>query len=149
MGYCFGQNERGNWVLACDGCGRVGGVRKRTCPHKVLGDSLRTPNGTRYEMRYCSPPAYCGACYKARGGLRGVHGDSCRDGAAQSQAEYDAVEADLDKGELFVVSASTVAPGLVEVTFWGRGCKPEVKRQMPASEYDFRAKPRLSDYAAA
>ena len=35
MGYCYGRNAHGNMALACDNCGTVGGVRKRTCPHKV------------------------------------------------------------------------------------------------------------------
>lgn len=143
MGYCYDSHNR----LCCDGCGRSGGVRRRTCPHTVLGDSLRSPGGHRPRMPFCYPPALCADCYRSRGGQRGVHGNSCKDGAASSQAAYDKIEAELDAGELFVVSASTVSPGLVEVTFWGRGCKPEVKRQMPAEAYDFRSKPRLSDYA--
>ncbi len=149
MGYSYGQNERGSWVLSCDNCGNVGGVRKRTCPYTVLGDTLRTAK--RYEMSYCYPPALCAVCYAALGGLRGVHGQDCETGAAKSQAGYDAIEAGLDAGELYVVSASMSGPGMVTVTFWGRRDpatreRREVKRVMPEGDYHPGAKPRLSDY---
>lgn len=141
--------------LCCDKCGQSGGVRKRTCPYKVRCDSLRSMYGQRPVLSYCSPWALCSPCFKVLGGLRGVHGDSCRDGAAQSQAEYDAIELALEAGELFVVSASTTPEGMVAVTFWGRydpetRSRPEQKHIVPKSVYDFQDKPkrdRLSDYA--
>lgn len=155
MGYSYDFHNR----LCCDKCGHSGGVRKRTCPYKVLGDSLRTPGGNRYTMNYCYPPALCAACYKQLGGLRGVHGDSCKEGAAKSQAEDDAIEAALDAGEMFVVSATgdwqeDVPEGMVLVTFWSRynpetRTRPEVKRLVAKDDYQPTARPRLSDYPTA
>ena len=89
MGYCFDYAGR----LVCDRCGQAGGVRKRKCPYKVSG------------LHYCPAPAYCAPCYKVRGGLRGVHGDACRDGAAASQAKADVIRARLDAGEVKVRAA--------------------------------------------
>ena len=58
MGYSYGRNARGNMSLACDVCGSCEGARKRTCPYKVRGDSLRTvPAPTRYELPWCPAPA--------------------------------------------------------------------------------------------
>lgn len=150
MGYCYDMSNR----LCCDRCGQSGGVRKRTCKYTVLGDSIRTPGGTRHRMNYCYPPALCASCYKAMGGLRGIHGDDCRDGAAKSTAEADAIEALLDAGELFVVSASGdwaegVPAGMVLVTFSGRGWTPHVKRLVAKDSYQPGEKPKLSDYPEA
>lgn len=149
MGYSYGYNERGNLVLACDHCGEVGGVRKRTCPEKVTGDSLRTSGGRRPTFAYCYPPALCGECYKTLGGKNGVHGERCKQGAAKAQAEYDAIEEALDAGEMFVVAAygdwhRDVAEGYVLVTFKGRDDEASVL--MRKDEYNFAAKPKLSDY---
>jgi hypothetical protein len=153
MGYSYGRNARGNWVLSCDGCGDLGGVRKRTCPHKVLGDSHRTMDGKRHALPYCPPPALCGACFRRHGGTARIHAQ-CADGAAQSQARYDETERQLDAGELLVTSASMVDghPGMVRVMFAGRyhpgagEARREAARVMPAELYDFHARPRLSDY---
>jgi hypothetical protein len=148
MGYGYDRNNR----LCCDNCGMSGGVRKRTCPYTVLGDSLRSVGGQRYKMSYCYPPALCAACYATLGGLRGVHGDQCREGAARSQAEYDEIERGLEAGEMYVVSAegshagNDLPRGLVRVTFRGRA--GETKLVMLKDAYQFRTKPRLSDYQA-
>lgn len=133
--------------LCCDGCGTTGGVRKRTCPYKVTCDSLR---GQRSTVAYCPPPALCPACYEKEGGLRGVHPEGCKTGAAVMQAEADAVEAGLTAGESFVVSAfgdwhEDVPAGLVMVVFRGRSGESRVL--VEKDEYDPRVKPRLSDYA--
>lgn len=138
--------------LCCDKCGQSGGVRRRTCPYKIRTDSLRSMYGNRPVLNYCSPWALCSPCFKALGGLRGIHGDECRDGAARSQAEADAIEAGLDKGAMFVVSAIAMSGGMVEVTFWGKHdagarSRPEVKHLIPKDAYDPAAKPRMSDYA--
>lgn len=161
MGYSYGRDAAGNSGLACDGCGAIVGTRKRVCPYTVTGSSLRTPHGRRpAPLPYCPAPAYCPGCYAARGGLRGVHGESCRDGAASMQAADDAQELMLDAGELLVTSAvgsypgSGIPEGMVSVTFSGRYDAatrnvPEVTRLVPAPDYDWRARPRLSDYPAA
>jgi hypothetical protein len=82
MGYCFDYRGR----LVCDGCDIPGGVRKRKCPYRV---TYGRSNGG-HTVPYCSPPALCADCYRKYGGLRGVHGERCREGAAASQAEHDA-----------------------------------------------------------
>jgi hypothetical protein len=101
MGSCYGPGG-----LACDGgCGRCGskaGVRKRTCPYTVLGDSLRSSG--RYRLPWCQPPALCGPCLKRAGGTRAVHA-KCEAAAAADQARSDAIEAGLDAGESYVLAA--------------------------------------------
>lgn len=150
MGYSYGRTSRGGQALACDHCGESEGrTRKRTCPHKVLTDSLRSSNGKRHSISYCYPPAYCPDCFKKAGGSKGVHGEKCREGAAKSTAEYDAIEAALDVGEKFVVSASRAPEGKTEVTFWGRGATGEVRVLVPSESYNPKAKPKLSDYPEA
>jgi len=116
MGYCFDYRGR----LVCDGCSISGGVRKRKCPHKVKASILDGGN----TMPYCRPPALCAGCYKHHGGLRGVHGDRCRDGAAESQASYDADNARLAKGDLkssgaFGDWSDLVPKGKVGLLFYG------------------------------
>lgn len=145
MGY--GYDTRGR--LACDGCGTTGGVRKRRCPYKVLTDSLRSPR--RFEVDYSPAPALCSECYKKHGGLRGVHGEACREGAAASQAEYDKVEAALDAGESFVIAAygswaEDVPKGQVKVLFKGRA--GESSLLMPEDLYEQRPTTTLSGYEA-
>lgn len=97
MGYCFDYRGR----LVCDGCGIAGGVRKRKCAYKVRVSVL----DGGYSIPYCSPPALCAGCYKKHGGLRGVHGDRCRDGAAASQAQADADDKRYAEGDLRLRSA--------------------------------------------
>lgn len=147
MGYS--RDYRGR--LCCDRCGQGGGARKRTCPHTVLTDSTRGP---RARLAYCYPPALCGPCYKAEGGLRGIHGQRCADGAATSQAEYDATEARLDAGEFQVLAAwgdwqDGVPEGRCGVLFGGRD--GQVWKLVADGEYDPGPgrKPWLSDYPDA
>lgn len=121
MGYSYGQTASGSWALACDRCPTAGGVRKRTCTYKVLTDSL---HGGRHALPYCSPPALCSPCYAAVGGAKGLHA-RCAEGAAASQAEYDAVEARLDAGEFISASGfgswhEHVPDGFVGRIFRGR-----------------------------
>lgn len=123
MGYCY--EAHGSRRLVCDKCGLAGGVRKRKCAYKVIGDSHRVPSGNRPVMHYCQPPALCGLCYKQLGGLRGVHGERCRKGAAASQAEADAKQAQIDAGEMFVNAAwgqwmGTVPEGKVGLFYSGK-----------------------------
>lgn len=133
MGYCY--EAYGSRRLCCDKCGQPGGVRKRKCPYTVLGDSLR---GARQALPYCYPPALCAACYAALGGLRGLHGASCAEGAAASQAEADAIEAALDAGESLSIAAwgdwePSVPTGMVGVAFSGRA--GEIYRLMAEADY--------------
>ena len=151
MGYSYGRNAANRMALVCDGCGKVGGVRKRACKYTVLTDNLRST--TRQRIRYCYPPALCATCYAQRGGLNGVHGEECRNGAAESQADYDATQARLNAGELHVISASGdwaegVPAGHVRVTFAGAFGRNRVQVIMPESEYDSSGKPWLSQYPA-
>lgn len=153
MGYCYGRNERGNMVLACDGCSNVGGVRKRTCPYKVRDDASRsTVPGTRYEMRYCYPPALCAVCYAKRGGQNGVHAN-CAAGAARSQAEYDTSYARLVAGEYKVMSAfgswhDAVPAGKTGVIF--RNLDGDERTYLvDADEYEPGPKGWLADYPDA
>jgi hypothetical protein len=88
MGYSYGTNERGNWCLACDNCGEVGGVRKRTCPEKVY-----YPNGS--SLPYCYPAALCSACYAK---LKGTLHANCKRGAAKENALQARRGALLDAG---------------------------------------------------
>jgi hypothetical protein len=145
MGYCYGRNATGRMALACDRCGNVGGVRKRTCPHKVLTDSSRGPRAT---LAYCTPSALCGGCFHEIGGSRVLHRD-CKDAAAASQAEYDANQARLDAGELTVLAAwgdwhETVPAGMAGVLFGGRDGQRAVL--VPAADYQPGTRPWLSDY---
>lgn len=160
MGYSYGRTARGGQGLACDGCGKVGGVRKRTCPHSVLWDSLRDSSGQRHPVSYCYPPALCSDCFKARGGGAKVHAD-CKAAAAAQTAKHDAIEAALDAGELFVVSAegsrrgkygNDVPEGQVLVTFVGRGYQPQQQYLIPDASYDaarIDGKQKLSEYPEA
>jgi hypothetical protein len=148
MGYGYGMNNSGRYVLACDNCGGIGSVRKRTCPYKVLGDSSR---GARFALPYCPAPAVCPECWIKIGGNAGAHGERCRDGAASSQREADATQSRLDAGELMVLSASGdwaewVPAGMVGVTF-GNGARERVVL-MPAELYGHPRPDWLSEYPA-
>jgi hypothetical protein len=118
MGY--GYEAHGSRRLVCDNCGHAGGVRKRKCPYKVTHDG--------HALHYCYPPALCGDCYKKLGGLRGVHGEECHQGAANSQAQEDAKQAKLDAGDMRPTCAwgswqENVPEGMVGVLYEGRDCK--------------------------
>jgi hypothetical protein len=70
----------------------------------------------------CYAPALCGKCYRDLGGLRGVHGDACREGAERSNAEEAEKAVRYAAGDKEVVSASgdwhkDVPAGMVMVTF--------------------------------
>jgi hypothetical protein len=54
MGYCYTVGGK----LVCDRCDKAGGVRKRTCPHKVY-----YYDGTG-ALPYCQPAALCSSCYQ-------------------------------------------------------------------------------------
>lgn len=145
MGYCYSRTGG----LVCGGCGQPG-ARKRRCAYTVLCDSIR---GARQRLDYCSPPALCSRCYKAAGGLRGVHGQACKDGAAASQAAADSVESRLDDGEAFVIVAfgagdRGVPAGLVGVGFRSRA--GESWRLVPEDDYADRAEyAALADFPGA
>lgn len=151
MGYGYGRSDRGRWVLACDGCGRTGGVRRRTCPYMV-----RPMDGSG--LPYCPAPAYCADCYRARGGLYGVHGADCAKGAAQMNDRELVRGLRLADGDLEVLAAygawhEAVPEGMVGVMFGGlgarRGAGAREFRLIPADRYDPRRKQYLSDYPEA
>lgn len=144
MGYGYAVSDSGRYALACDGgCGRAGSaqsVRKRPCPHKVSHDGFKLP--------YCPAPALCSACYKRHGGLRGVHGENCREGAAASQAREDAKQAKLASGEKEVKAAwgswqSNVPDGKVGIVVRAADGQ-ESYHLVPAEQYNSGG--WLSDY---
>lgn len=113
MGYSFDYRGR----LCCDNCGQPGGVRKRKCPHTVMGNSHR---GARYALPYCPTPAVCQPCWEKLGKNK-VH-DRCKEGAARMQAKDDAVQELLDAGHYLPLSAfgswhDTVPKGYTGVIF--------------------------------
>lgn len=139
MGYAYAVSASGRYSLACDGgCGRAGskqGVRKRRCPHK----SAYYQYGRRYELPYCPAPALCSHCYKRHGGLRGIHGQSCREGAACSTAKAEAKQAQLEAGEKLSGAAwgswcKSVPEGKVGLIFEGLDAKRE-QYLVPAEQY--------------
>jgi hypothetical protein len=79
MGYCYTNAG----ALCCDRCDRSGGVRKRTCPHKVGG------------LPYCYPMALCQECYEA---VKDKLHVNCKERAAARQAEEDAKLTTLKTG---------------------------------------------------
>ncbi|MBB5167083.1 hypothetical protein [Mycobacterium sp. AZCC_0083] len=110
----------------------------------VLGDTLRSR--TRHAMHYCYAPALCSDCYRSHGGKH-LH-DACAEGAAASQAKYDAIEAALDAGESFVIAAygewhESVPDGMVGLLFRGRS--GEVNRLAKAVDYNRGGDTKLSD----
>lgn len=106
MGYCYTKGG----ALVCDACGESGGVRRRTCPHRVSG------------LPYCPAPALCRDCYARE---RATLHAGCREGAARAQARDDTRAAVLAGGGLLVKAAwgdwhPTVPAGEVGVLFEGR-----------------------------
>lgn len=141
MGYSFGQNSAGRWVLSCDKCGTVGGVRKRACKYKVADER-------GVALPWCPPPALCSACFTVLGGTAGIHGDTCRDGAAAAQVDYDRKAARLAAGDKLVRVAygdwhARVPKGAVLVGFKGSDGVME-HRLMPKDVYQNGG--FLSDY---
>lgn len=139
MGYSYDMAGR----LACDSCGRTGGVRKRTCPHKVTDE-------TGHALPYCYPAALCGECYRKHGGAAALHKD-CAAGAAASQARYDKLRERLAAGEAQIMCAwgdwhETVPSGLVGVCFMGAD---KVPHYVLVRDYDQYEKRYLSDYPDA
>jgi len=134
MGYGYRAHR-----LVCDQCGGCTGVRKRTCPYRVLSDSLAGP---RRLLPYCQPPALCARCYSELGGKSQVHGERCRAGAQAAQKHADDIEAQLDAGELLPVTAwgdshPKVPTGRVGVCYRGR--KAKAYRLIHEDDYEFRA----------
>jgi hypothetical protein len=128
MGYCYDSAGR----LVCDYCGTCGGVHKRLCPYVVTDERGHT-------MHYCKPPALCAACYNKHGGLRGIHGESCRSGSTKSQAAYDEQRARLASGDPIVRSAygswhESVPSGMTGLSFEDRDGQA-LYRLVPATQY--------------
>jgi len=83
-------------MLSCDGCGTIGGVRKRKCVFMVT-----YIDGSR--LHYCQAPALCSECFAREGGARGVHA-RCEEGAAASQRNYDLERQRLEVGDARIAS---------------------------------------------
>lgn len=92
MGYCYTSPKgRSRGRLCCDACPSSTGVRKRTCPHKVI-----TPAG--HSLPYCPAPALCAACWTTRK----TYHSGCKAKADAATARY-ALEAARDQeGDLAV-----------------------------------------------
>lgn len=138
MGYGYAVSANGRYALACDGgCGRAGsaqGVRKRSCPHKAADYQY----GRRYELPYCPAPALCKECYKRHGGLRGIHGESCRIGAAESTVRAEEKQAKIEAGEMLSTTAwgswyESVPEGKVGLAFEGNAGRSY--HLVPAEQY--------------
>jgi hypothetical protein len=132
MGYSYDWNNR----LCCDSCGQSGGVRKRKCTQKVLTDSHRSE--TRFSINYCYPSALCSTCYQ---GCKTTLHDGCKEGAAKSQAQYDATQARLEAGEHLLISgrgswAEDVPEGFVGATFAGNKYADHKDLLVPADLYE-------------
>lgn len=149
MGYCYGRTHSGRSALACDSCGHVGGVRKRTCPARVeYAEGCSLP--------YCMPAALCAACYKLRKPTLHV---GCHEQAALRTASERARRARLEAGDKEVRSAwgdwhKAVPSGYVGVAFAGLSKDPhllggavEVWALIPQLDYAPGEKRFLSDYA--
>jgi hypothetical protein len=139
MGYSYGRGG-----LCCDKCGGEGSTRKRHCRYQVTSKGVQP-------LPYCYPPALCPPCYAAEGGMAGVHGARCKDGAAAAQRADDVVVARLKAGEYQVAAAwgdwdKDTPAGMVRVIArtWGGG---EAQFVMPAADY--KSGGFVSDYPAA
>ena len=147
MGYSYTFNGG----LCCDNCGNSGGVRKRTCPHKVLTSSFRMVPAVRTKLPYCQPPALCSACYHE---LKPTLHADCADGAARIQAEYDRTEELLSSGAYLRTAAygdwhKSVPTGRVGIAFRNRSGE-ESFYHVPADEYGASRVPtQPTDYADA
>lgn len=144
MGYSYGRSDTGRWILACDGCGAIGDTRKRACKYKVTSERGQT-------LPWCPAPALCGACFRVAGGTAGIHGETCREGAAMAQAEYDRKAARLAAGDKAVFVGygdwhAQVAAGMVVAGFRGADGTEEY-RTMPKDTY--KGGGYLSDYPDA
>jgi len=147
MGYGYGRNG----ALACDRCGNTGGVRKRTCPHRVAYPQ----DGPNYSLAYCKAPALCTSCYRAEGGIR-LH-DRCAEPARKATEENKAIAARIASGDPQVMSAwgdwhAAVPAGSTGVMFapnrtdrW----QEKTYRLVPEADYDPGTKKFLSDYPRA
>lgn len=151
MGYSYGWSSSGRQVLSCDSCGEAEGrTKRRICPRKVVGDSIRMPNGKRSVMPYCYPPALCDACWNKHGRTKGIHGD-CAQGAAKMTEHYNEIERRYQAGDGVVLSASGswaegVPDGMVSVTFGFPNRDPEVYL-MPKDDYNMNG--YLTDHPSA
>ena len=131
MGYSYGMGASGRTGLSCDGCGTVGGVRKRTCPHKVTTSSA---TGHRHALPWCPAPAYCSRCFAERGGSKGIH-VACAEAVIREQAREDAEQARYNAGERKVTAAfgdwaDWVPDGMVGVHF-----SDGARALIPAADY--------------
>lgn len=136
MGYCYSASTG---KLACDCCGIANGVRRRPCTYKVH-------NADGGSLPMCKAPAYCKACYEAKGKSAGVHAP-CEAYAAMAQAREDQIKARLANGESQVRCAYgswhyTVPAGKVGVMFQNKFCK----EWFLVDEADYKGGGWLSDF---
>lgn len=110
MGYSYSRTGS----LCCDKCGTTGGVRKRTCPHKVTYPQ----DGPGRSLPYCPAPALCRPCWVELGGTRTLHAQ-CKEPARRATEENQRIADRIAGGDLQVMSAngSGVPAGMVGVTF--------------------------------
>lgn len=132
MGYSYFNGR-----LTCDKCGGTSWVRKRRCPYRVRGDSLRGP---RVTLPYCNAPALCQSCFEALGSLSAVHGEECRAGAESAQKHADEIEAQLDAGDALPVAAWDTGASVPEhrVGVLYRSRAGDSYRLMHADDYKWR-----------
>ena len=151
MGFSYGRTASGRSTLSCDSCGTVGGVRKRTCPHKVHyagGGSLP----------YCYPAALCSACYAtAKPTLHAGHAElAAARTAAESAKHARLVAGDKEVSTAFGSWHAKVPTGFVGVGFAGPATERGMLngsisewRLVPAEVYDPSVRRYLSDYHGA
>ena len=90
MGYCYGINPlTGRQNLACDECGRIGGVRKRRCTYG-----------------YCSATALCKECYnKLKNELKQYHETHCKQAAKEYEERKTLEQRMLEEGKYLLCCA--------------------------------------------
>jgi hypothetical protein len=140
MGYCYSHSGR----LCCDACGADGGVRKRTCPFKVILADGRTG------LPYCYPSALCAKCYAIH--KHTLHA-SCREGAAARTAAEAERARQVAAGAYEVKAAwgswhALVPEGSTGVVFVNP-TRGEEYRLVPADRYAPGERRYLSDYPEA
>ena len=119
MGCSYGQNEWGRWVLACDGCGSIGGVRKVKCPYN-----------------YCPATALCKTCREAQPSLaerRKIHA-VCETRMADIAIEAARERAILAAGGCVLRAAKQTAEDCCHVLF--EGAEGMVGFYMPRQAYE-------------
>lgn len=142
MGYSYGMTASGRWARDCDHCGKSGGTKIYECIYKVYDAGDRS-NGQRFGLPYCMAPSLCRGCFNELGGIHGVHGERCREGAAESQRRDDEVRARLERGDRIVHCAwgdwhDDVPEGYVGIVGWSLTAG-ESYHLVPTDQYQNRS----------